>query len=71
MNAKILLVFFALIVLAGWLVNSLWIIGALLAQGAPAFEAAAAGVWLHGEAGHKAGDGLTAEDLAHAVRPFG
>ena len=47
------------------------IIGALLAQGAPAFEAAAAGVWLHGEAGHRAGDGLTAEDLAHAVRPFG
>ncbi|MGV2065830.1 NAD(P)H-hydrate dehydratase [Agrobacterium sp. 22-226-1] len=47
------------------------IIGALLAQGAPAFEAAAAGVWLHGEAGHRAGDGMTAEDLAHAVRPFG
>ncbi|MBB4399462.1 MULTISPECIES: NAD(P)H-hydrate dehydratase [Rhizobium/Agrobacterium group] len=47
------------------------IIGALLAQGTPAFEAAAAGVWLHGEAGHRAGDGLTAEDLAHAVRPFG
>lgn len=47
------------------------IIGALLAQGTPAFEAAAAGVWLHGEAGHRAGDGMTAEDLAHAVRPFG
>ncbi len=47
------------------------IIGALLAQGAPAFEAAAAGVWLHGQAGHRAGDGMTAEDLAHAVRPFG
>ncbi|MFK3776541.1 NAD(P)H-hydrate dehydratase [Agrobacterium sp. NPDC089420] len=47
------------------------IIGALLAQGAPAFEAAAAGVWLHGEAGHRAGAGMTAEDLAHAVRPFG
>jgi hydroxyethylthiazole kinase-like uncharacterized protein yjeF len=47
------------------------IIGALLAQGVPAFEAAAAGVWLHGQAGHRAGDGMTAEDLAHAVRPFG
>ncbi|WP_425902819.1 NAD(P)H-hydrate dehydratase [Agrobacterium radiobacter] len=47
------------------------IIGALLAQGAPAFEAAAAGVWLHGQAGYRAGDGMTAEDLAHAVRPFG
>ena len=46
------------------------IIGALLAQGAPAFEAAAAGVWLHGEAGQRAGIGMTAEDLAHAVRPF-
>lgn len=47
------------------------IIGALLAQGTPAFEAAAAGVWLHGEAGTRAGVGMTAEDLAHAVRPFG
>lgn len=46
------------------------IIGALLAQGTPAFEAAAAGVWLHGEAGQRAGIGMTAEDLAHAVRPF-
>lgn len=40
------------------------IIGALLANGMPAFEAAAAGVYLHGEAGHRAGRGLTAEDLA-------
>ncbi len=46
------------------------IIGALLAQGTPAFEAAAAGVWLHGEAGSRAGAGMTAEDLAYAVRPF-
>nr|WP_295984548.1 NAD(P)H-hydrate dehydratase [uncultured Agrobacterium sp.] len=46
------------------------IIGALLAQGTPAFEAAAAGVWLHGEAGQRAVIGMTAEDLAHAVRPF-
>lgn len=39
-------------------------IGALLAQGMPAFEAAAAGVYLHGEAAHIAGPGMTAEDLA-------
>ncbi len=35
----------------------------LLAQGMPAFEAAAAAVWLHGEAGRKVGRGLIAEDL--------
>ena len=39
-------------------------IGALLAQGMPAFEAAAVGVYLHGEAGKRAGRGMTAEDLA-------
>jgi len=39
-------------------------IGALLAQGMPAFEAAAAGVYLHGEAARAAGEGMTAEDLA-------
>jgi NAD(P)H-hydrate repair Nnr-like enzyme with NAD(P)H-hydrate dehydratase domain len=33
----------------------------------PAFEAAAAGVWRHGQAGAKAGEGLTAEDLAAAI----
>ena len=41
----------------------------LLAQGLPAFEAAAAAVWLHGAAGSAAGPGLTAEDLAPALRP--
>ena len=41
------------------------IIGGLLAEGMPAFEAAAAGAWLHGEAGNQAGEGLTAEDLPH------
>ena len=41
----------------------------LLAQGLPAFEAAAAAVWLHGAAGAEAGPGLTAEDLAPALRP--
>ncbi|MBB4192572.1 hydroxyethylthiazole kinase-like uncharacterized protein yjeF [Rhizobium aethiopicum] len=46
------------------------IIGGLLAQGLPTFEAAAAGVWLHGEAGQRAGKGLTAEDLAAEVLPL-
>ena len=41
----------------------------LLATRMPAFEAAAAAVWLHGEAGTEAGPGLTAEDLAPALRP--
>ncbi|MFN7011240.1 MAG: NAD(P)H-hydrate dehydratase [Allorhizobium sp.] len=39
------------------------IIGAFLANGLPAFEAAAAGVWHHGEAARRAGASLTAEDL--------
>jgi hydroxyethylthiazole kinase-like uncharacterized protein yjeF len=46
------------------------IIGGLLAQGLPAFEAAASGVWLHGEAGQRAGKGLTAEDLSAHVLPL-
>jgi hydroxyethylthiazole kinase-like uncharacterized protein yjeF len=40
---------------------------ALLAQGMPAFEAAAAAVWLHGEAGTEAGPGLISEDLPDAL----
>ena len=39
------------------------LIAAFLAQGMAPFEAACAGVWLHGAAGQKAGPGLLAEDL--------
>lgn len=39
------------------------LIGGLLAQSMPAFEAACAGVWLHGEAANLFGLGLTADDL--------
>lgn len=46
------------------------IIGGLMAGGVPTFEAAAAGVWLHGAAGAAIGPGLTAERLADAVMPF-
>lgn len=38
-------------------------VAALLAQGMPAFEAACAAVWLHGESAEQLGPGLIAEDL--------
>jgi hydroxyethylthiazole kinase-like uncharacterized protein yjeF len=44
------------------------IIGGLLAQGLDAFDAACAGAWMHGDAGIRAGAGMTAEDLDHALR---
>jgi hydroxyethylthiazole kinase-like uncharacterized protein yjeF len=43
------------------------IIAAMLAQGVPAFEAASAAVWMHGEAGREAGPGLIAEDLPEVL----
>jgi NAD(P)H-hydrate epimerase len=43
-------------------------IGGLLAQGHQSFEAAAAGVWLHAEAGRSIGPGLMAHDLPVALR---
>lgn len=45
------------------------VITAFLAQGVPPFEAAAMGVWLHGEAGRLAGTALVADDLLDAIRP--
>lgn len=39
------------------------IICGLITQGMPAFEAASAGVWIHGEAGMKAGRGMIASDM--------
>jgi hydroxyethylthiazole kinase-like uncharacterized protein yjeF len=42
-------------------------VGGLLAQGMAGFEAAAAAVFLHGEAGKVAGRGLIAEDLPEAL----
>ena len=46
------------------------IIGAHLAQRLPAFEAAAAAVWRHGEAGIRAGRTMTAETLVDNIPPL-
>jgi hydroxyethylthiazole kinase-like uncharacterized protein yjeF len=43
------------------------LIGGLRAQGMPSFEAACAGVWLHGECGAEAGPGLISEDLPEQI----
>jgi NAD(P)H-hydrate repair Nnr-like enzyme with NAD(P)H-hydrate dehydratase domain len=43
------------------------LLAGLLAQSMPVFEAAAAAVWLHGEAGSDMGPGLIAEDLPEAL----
>lgn len=42
-------------------------IGGLLAQGMPAFEAACAAVWLHGAAANSFGRGLIAEDIVEEL----
>jgi len=43
------------------------LVGGLASQGAPAFEAASAAVWLHGACARALGPGLIAEDLPEAL----
>ena len=44
------------------------IIAAMRARGLPSFEAACAGVWLHGRAAERAGPHMIADDLVEALR---
>ncbi|KAF0230520.1 MAG: hypothetical protein FD175_1472 [Beijerinckiaceae bacterium] len=44
------------------------LLGGLLAQGMPGFEAACAAVWLHGEIGRRAGHHPIADDFIAAIR---
>ncbi len=44
------------------------VIGGLIAQGMPAFEAACAAAWIHGEVGIVSGPGAIAEDFVLALR---
>ncbi len=43
------------------------LIGGLMAQTVPAFQAACAASWLHGDAGQRLGQGLIAEDIPDAL----
>jgi NAD(P)H-hydrate repair Nnr-like enzyme with NAD(P)H-hydrate dehydratase domain len=45
------------------------IVGGLLAQSMPPFEAASAAVWLHGAAARHFGEGLISEDIAENLPP--
>ncbi|WP_181706998.1 NAD(P)H-hydrate dehydratase [Chthonobacter rhizosphaerae] len=45
------------------------IVAGFLARGVAPFQAAAMGVWLHGETGRHAGPGAIADDLVEALRP--
>ena len=44
------------------------LITGLLAQGMPAFDAACAGVWIHGQAGARIGPGLIPQDIFSEIR---
>ena len=45
------------------------LVAGLLAQGMGALDASMAAVWLHGETARRLGPGMTAEDMAPALRP--
>ena len=44
------------------------LITGLVAQGMPPFEAACAGVWIHGQAGKRIGPGLVPQDIIAELR---